>query len=453
MSRAPVITNLVVSALVVGFVVLTDEFPLSALAVLAGAAGVLAPLLTSSPTSTAWWRSWVGAIVRTVLPFAAGLGAVGAGRAAIGDTAVVGVATVAVALVCGTLGAALGATARRAIASQRTDLGERDVAKRAVIRVGTSAVLLVTLPAGADHYLERRLVSGIRQCEEMAPFAAPAPRTLQRTLADGCAVWRRGELAAAPDPDVLPVNVHGKGGVSTEVAEDAESAAAYYRSLLGPPAVEEIAVLAVDIPGPVRGMAGPGYLLIDAEELHHPRDCAAFRASAGVRGRCGRWVVAHELAHQWFRWTAFDRGLMANAALVEGPSDYLAYRWWRETAGGPDSARLALELVGGRLDLARWFAENHSPEVTPEGMSDSEERALVYGRATAAWLAVEVAVGPERAAEALRTVFTAGRSSSHLDTVLEAVERSDPRAAEVLRAWWTSSPFELRDAEWSPWRL
>ncbi len=447
MLRAVAVVNVIATAL--GFVVVlgSHDLPVAGTAVLLAAVGLLASALISSPEGAVGRLAF--ASVGAVLPVAAGLGAVAAGRAATADATEVGVSTAAVGLVCGVVGAALGTAARQVVDARKPHASGGGITS-ALVAVGVSAALVVAVPATSDHVVERRLVNRINHCDDMAPFGPPSPRALQRTLAAACAVRQRAERVVVKNSTPVAVAVYGNGAASKAAASDAESAAAYYYRLLGPPAIEEVAVLSIDIPGPVRGMAGPGYVLIDSGELVDPSECASFRSSAGVRGRCGRWVVAHEMAHQWFRWTAFDRGTVANAALVEGTADYLAYRWWRETVGGADAATLAQELFGGRIALARPFAEDHAPVVTPEGMSDGEERALVYGRATAAWLAVEVAVGPDRTAEALRTVFTVGRESPHFNEVLEAVQQQDTRAAEVLREWWTLTPLELLDSEWMP---
>lgn len=85
--------------------------------------------------------------------------------------------------------------------------------------------------------------------------------------------------------------------------DDAVSIVSHYRSLLGDPSPMTISLSAVTVNGPVRAKAGPGFVLVEPEELREPHDCATFRGSGGVDGRCGAWVLAHEIAHQWFAWT------------------------------------------------------------------------------------------------------------------------------------------------------
>ena len=140
----------------------------------------------------------------------------------------------------------------------------------------------------------------------MRPYAGDdAPLSQRRELAAACDLQldggpvissQGGGVAISyfrPRPDLDP---HG--------VELAASALAHYREVLGPSAVISVSVLPVRLAGGVRGAAGPGYVLVHPAELVDPGACASFRRTAGVDGRCGAWVLAHELAHQWFRWTA-----------------------------------------------------------------------------------------------------------------------------------------------------
>lgn len=446
MLPAVVVLNIVVTALAIACAGAAADSPGAGVAIVLVVVGFVASVFGSSPHG--FGSRLVGVLVGAVLPVAAGVGAVIAGRAAAAEASALWVATSCISFACGSVGAVLGTAARYILRARRSSSRGGAITTRALLAVGASAVMVATLPAVTDRYLERRLVGRISQCEEMTPFAGRSPRAFQRVLAAGCTVRQSGTSVAGQESG--PLNIAVYGNASKTVGSDVESTVAYYFKLLGAPAVDEVAVISVNIPGPIRGLAGPGYVLIDSGELSSPVECASFRSSGGLRGRCGRWVVAHEVAHQWFRWTAFDRGTVANAALVEGPADYLAYRWWRDTIGGADAATLAEELFGERIAMARLFAETHAPVVTPDGMTDGEERALVYGRASAAWLAVERAVGADRTAEALRTVFAVGRRTPHFNEVLSAVQEQDPEAAEVLRTWWTTTPFALRDSEWMP---
>ncbi len=313
--------------------------------------------------------------------------------------------------------------------------------------VAAGATVAAAAPVVVDRLVAARLADRVARCPTMQLYAGgDAPLGLRRELAAACDLQLGGGPVTSsqgggvaisyfrPRPDLDP---HG--------VELAASALAHHRELLGPSAVTAVSVLPVRLAGAVRGTAGPGYVLVHPAELIDPLACASFRRTAGVNGRCGAWVLAHELAHQWFRWTSYVQTRDALPVLIEGTADYLAYSWWRATYGAEDADRLALELFEGRLALARPFATNHVPVAPPSGMSDSQGRALVYGRPSAAWVAVEGAVGIAATHQALRAVHEAGRGADPtIDGVLDAVASAVPDAAPVLERWWRDTTFEPR---------
>lgn len=313
--------------------------------------------------------------------------------------------------------------------------------------VAASATVAVAVPVAADRLVAAWLADRVARCPTMQRYAgSEAPLGLRRELAAACDLQLGGGPATSsqgggvavtyfrPRPDVDPRGV-----------ELATSALDHHRELLGPSIVTSVSVLPVPLAGGVRGMAGPGYVLVHPAELVEPAACASFRRTAGVEGRCGAWVLAHELAHQWFRWTSYVQARDALPALIEGTADYLAYSWWRTTYGAEDADRLALELFEGRLALARPFATIHVPVAPPSGMSEDEGRALVYGRPSAAWVAVESAVGVAATSRALRAVHEAGRAANPtIDGVIQAVAAAVPDAAPVLERWWRDTSFEPR---------
>jgi hypothetical protein len=313
--------------------------------------------------------------------------------------------------------------------------------------VAAGATVAAAVPVGVDRLVEARLADRVAPCPAMRPYAGgEAPLGLRRELAAACDLQlgggpvtssRGGGVALTyfrPDPDIDPRGV-----------ELAASALTHHREVLGPSAITSVSVLPVPLGGRVRGMAGPGYVLVHPAELVDPTACGSFRRTAGAKGRCGAWVLAHELAHQWFRWTSYVQASAALPVLIEGTADYLAYSWWRATFRAEDAERLALELFEGRLALARPFATVNVPVAPPSGMSDAEGRALVYGRPSAAWVAVEDAVGVAATRGALRAVHEAGRGANPtIDGVIAAVAAAVPEAAPVLDRWWRATDFEPR---------
>lgn len=316
--------------------------------------------------------------------------------------------------------------------------------------VGAAALLAVppvAVPLGIDHLLVARLADRVRHCPALARFAdGDAPRALRHELAGACDLQKGGDPQASQKAGDVDVAVYTGGpDPHPEVMEVAISAVVFHRELLGRPAGTAVAVLPVGLSGNTRGMAGPGYVIIDRAELAAPGECGSFRRTAGVQGRCGAWVLAHELGHQWFRWTAYERATEALPAVIEGTADYLAFSWWRSTYGAADAERLAVDLFEGRLALARGFATTHVPARPPGGMTDAEGRALVYGRASAAWIAAERVAGEPAAVRALRAVHEAGRGADpSIPEILAAVAAVAPGVAPVLEQWWLDPGFEPR---------
>jgi hypothetical protein len=315
--------------------------------------------------------------------------------------------------------------------------------RRSLLAVAVLACALPVLvvPVATDALLERGITRRIDRCPAMAAFAGrQASRWQRRELADGC------------DTSRTPADVRQVGDLRLDVfkagravADDAGAALAHHEALLGPPSILTTQVLPVALAGNVRGKAGPGYVLVDEDELADPRDCSAFRASAGVRGRCGSWVVAHELGHQWFKWTAFTDVGTGWPVVLEGTSDYLAFDWWRATFGAADAQRLATELFDARMALARSFAAEHPPGLPLPFLTDAQSRAVAYGRASAAWVALERAVGVDTTHTILRLVFDVGRQPHPtLEKVLAAVAVASLEGQELLRRWWLDPTFEPR---------
>ena len=447
MLRRIAAADLLTAAVLAGGVLLGGRWwALSALVWLAAVSAAVVSLPADGLRGRAVCSAAVVAAVG--VPLCAALGLLAQPR--VGTSAAAAVTGLAAAGVGGAWAALLPAAAwihrgRPGPAPAFTATRRRLLAGVAIVAAG--ATVAAAVPVGVDRALAARLAARVARCPAMQPYAGDdAPPSQRRELAAACDLQLGGGPAAAsqgggvaityfrPRPDLDPRGV-----------ELAASALAHHREVLGPAAVTSVSVLPVRLEGRVRGAAGPGYVLVHPAELVDPVACASFRRTAGVKGRCGAWVLAHELAHQWFRWTSYVQARDALPVLIEGTADYLAYSWWRATYGVEDADRLALELFEGRLALARRFATTHAPVAPPTGMTDDEGRALVYGRPSAAWVAVEATVGPTATHQALRAVHEAGRGANPtIEAVIDAVAAAVPEAAPVLERWWLDTGFEPR---------
>ena len=221
------------------------------------------------------------------------------------------------------------------------------------------------------------------------------------------------------------------------------SASAWYDGLLGESTWPVFAVAVVPIPGPVRGAAGHGVVIVDPQEVESLDDCDEFRQSAGVDGTCGRWVLAHEVAHQWFG--PGPRARPGDRLVWESIADYLALDWWRDTYGAADHARLVDELLVGRMDLDPAAVLTTTPSSFDRG-DDLAERAVLRGRGSMAWIAAERAAGRAQVGRVLREVLAAGGPLT-IDRVRGDRRRGRLDEALTLVRWWLDPTFDpFRDA-------
>ena len=350
----------------------------------------------------------------------------------------VALGVLALAAVAGWFGVVVVLLVRRRRSRGTASLGRNEGRLRTILAAGAVTALLFSVPLGAEAASRRLLEDRIRPCPGMAPQLPGASRWMLRILAEACSQT----TAQAHRPgDQLVVHA-GSGEVDfNAVASVAQSMVDHFTAHLGPSPLAQIAVHPVAIPGAIRGMAGPGYLLIDREELASPDDCGVFRSSAGTDGVCGMWVLAHEMAHEWFPGAA-DLGPSADEVAWEGTADYLAWDWWRQEYGEADASRLREELFEGRIALAPKFAASNAPGYRPPDLTTAQSRALIYGRGSLAWVAAEAEVGREGIRAVLRSALEGiDDGALTVGSILVAAEQF-PEVAEVLQSWWMDASFE-----------
>lgn len=301
------------------------------------------------------------------------------------------------------------------------------------------AAALFAIPFAAGAAARGALEDRIAPCDEMAPQVPGAPRHMLNILAEACS-QRDGDAEVFNAGGVRVETYAGRRDADpAPVGEDAVSVLAHLSGVLGAPAFDRISIHPVAIPGSVRGMAGPGYLLIDSAELIAPRECGEFRSSAGTRGTCGSWVLAHELAHEWFPGRA-GLGPRSEQVAWEATVDYLAWDWWRSRFGEADAGKLRKDLFHGRMRLAPGFAASNAPGGPPRNLTDSQGRALIYGRGPLAWVAAEERAGREAVRTVLRRSLPREDEVMSVEKILKAADAM-PEVSEVLNRWWLD-PFD-----------
>jgi hypothetical protein len=337
----------------------------------------------------------------------------------------------------GCLGVALVVRRR---ARKRAAASPSSAPRPRTVLVAWLAAAPFAIPFAAGAFARGALEAQIAPCDEMAPQVPGAPRHMLNILAEACS-QRDGEAVLLNTGGVRVETYAGKRNADVAaVSEDAVSVLTHLSGVLGAPAFDRITIHPVAIPGSVRGMAGPGYLLIDSAELIAPRECGEFRSSAGTRGTCGTWVLAHELAHEWFPGRA-GLGPPSEQVAWEATVDYLAWDWWRSRFGEADGEKLQEDLFHGRMRLAPRFAAAHAPGRPPRNLTDSQGRALIYGRGPLGWVAAEERAGRETVRTVLRRSLPREDEVMTVGKFLEAAE-AVPQVSEVLNRWWLDPNFE-----------
>jgi len=312
---------------------------------------------------------------------------------------------------------------------------------KVVVVIALLAAALFVAPFAAASASRKDLRRQVNACEDLTPYLRGAPPRTLRQLAEACS-QREGPATSQTVAGVRIDAYPGRRDADLPVVlDDATSIVAHLAEVFGPPGFGAIVISPISIPGPVRGQAGKGILLIDSAELIAPRACGDFRGSAGAEGTCGTWVLAHEIAHQWFPGRA-DLGPVSDQVAWEGTADYLAWSWWRKQYGSADAMRLLSELFQGRMRLEPAFVVSRSPGRQFGRLSDSESQALIYGRGSLAWIAAERQAGRDAVRAILRDAHAGtGQGTMTLDTILDAAGK-DTGVAEVLRSWWLDASFD-----------
>ena len=136
-----------------------------------------------------------------------------------------------------------------------------------------------------------------------------------------------------------------------------------------------------------------------------------------------------------------DLGPRSETVAWEGIVDYLAWDWWRRRFGEADAGTLREDLFHGRMRLAPDFAVSNAPGVPPRNLTDSQDRALIYGRGPLGWIAAENQAGREAVRTVLRRSLPGAEEVMTVDSILEAAEPA-PQVSDVLNSWWLDPNFE-----------
>lgn len=276
------------------------------------------------------------------------------------------------------------------------------------------------------------------------------PREVEVTA--GC-VWVRGialrdvslvaydEMVERSAP-VGPFTVNAVGAPAVEAQLDGalEISVSSFRSFLrrfGPLAWNELDVAAAPLGSGAAGMEFPGLLVIDDEENIY----------TSMEGGFGGFVVAHEVAHQWFH-ALVGNGSLSSPVVDESLAQYLSYLAFADAYGQQAAERLADTSFAGRYLRARDQGVEDEPPAQPlEGFADMDSYgSMVYARAPLAWIVAEERVGRDAVVAFLGAVVGEWGLGSVSDDELLAFAREEaPGIAEALdRFWFDPTPVDAR---------
>ncbi|MDP9022922.1 MAG: hypothetical protein M3N57_09580 [Actinomycetota bacterium] len=262
-----------------------------------------------------------------------------------------------------------------------------------------------------------------------------------RTIREEPCVWARGvalrdvavvayDRLESRSATVGPVRVRASGPAGMGGLDEAlDISAASVRSFLerfGPLAWREVDVVAAPLSAGAAGMEFPGLVVI-GEDLYDQMDV-----------RSGAYIVAHEVAHQW--WHALvGNGSVSAPVVDESLAQYCAYLFYADAYGQDVAAQLADRAFVRRYELARDAGLQDEPPAQPLGEFESAEAygALVYARAPQGWLAAEEAAGRDELVGFLAGIVDRAGLGFITDRELLAQARDRaPAVAEALQRYW-----------------
>lgn len=242
----------------------------------------------------------------------------------------------------------------------------------------------------------------------------------------------RGTAAGHDLRAVAPADLGGSRAVLEEVA----GATRAFTRRFGPLAWEQVDTVAVPLRPGASGMEMPGLSLIDTDVWHD------------LRGGLGSFVVAHEVAHQWFH-ALVGSGSLSSPVVDESLAQYLSVLAYRDVFGEQAARDLAERSLRGRWEAALASGLEPGPPARPADAFPGARPygALVYGRGAVAWLVAEERLGAEPVRRFLAEVVERhglGGISDH--DLVEEARAFDPELGRILETWWFDPSPALRSS-------
>ena len=219
-------------------------------------------------------------------------------------------------------------------------------------------------------------------------------------------------------PDVSEADVEA-------VLAETVAALEFYTELFGDLAWSQTDIAGAPLSRGAAGMEYPGMFIL-RDDLWRSHDRAF-----------GSYVIAHEVAHQWFH------ALVGNSSLTdpvvdEAIAQYLSILFFAEQYGEAAASDLAAGMRN-RYDeaLADGLRSDPPAQALADFASAAAYGALVYGRAPLAFVEAEEALG-RAAVVAFLAELVAGHALAELtdDAVLDLAREHDADLGTIIERWW-----------------
>ena len=198
-----------------------------------------------------------------------------------------------------------------------------------------------------------------------------------------------------------------------------------FHELLGPLAWPQTDVVGTPLSRGAAGMEYPGMFIL-RDDLWRSH-----------QGAFGTYVIAHEVAHQWFH------GLVGNSSLAdpvvdEAIAQYLSVVFYADQYGEQAAADLADSMIQRWQDgIASGLRDDPPAQALEDFESDGAYGAIVYGRAPFALIEAERLLGRERVVAFLaELVRRHALATVTVADVLQLAGEFDEGLRGSLEEWW-----------------
>ncbi len=260
---------------------------------------------------------------------------------------------------------------------------------------------------------------------------------------DGC-TWGRGVAlrdvsAVAYDagvrvhevPDTIP-QLRVIGPVSEPVAmrigTESRLSQELFTRLYGPLAWSTVDVVVAPLAKGAAGMEFPGMVIVRDDTV------------ASLNGGFGTYVIAHEIAHQWFH-ALVGNSSLEDPVVDESIAQYLTYQFFVAQYGQTAADNMVQRRIRSRYVSFVEAGGNDIAPASPSGaFTERSYGPLVYGRAPLAFIDLDQAGSAVEVVAFLRSLVQAEALREVTDDeVIDRAAATHPDVGASLQRWWAST--------------